>query len=120
MALHYNLAKVYEISDNDREFVLQITQLFATEVPEDLIQLKEGIDIKNYHCAAAYAHKIKPTLNLLGMSVALEEIIIVENWAKNKGKRKEIIETFKSLEDRIFKAIKEINKDLLQNLTLKG
>jgi len=113
MALHYNLAKVYEISNNDRAFVLQITQLFANEVPEDLIQLKEGIDDKNFKSVGAYTHKIKPTLDLLGMSVAVEELIIIKNWAKNQGKRKEIIETFKSLEDRIFKAIKEINKDLL-------
>ena len=38
MALHYNLAKVYALSDNDPEFVLQIVTLFVNEVPEDLVR----------------------------------------------------------------------------------
>ena len=28
MAIHYNLAKVYAISDDDKDFVLQIINLF--------------------------------------------------------------------------------------------
>ncbi len=112
MALHYNLAKVYEISENDKEFVLQIANLFVTEIPSDLVFLKQGINEKDYKKAYSYAHKIKPTLDLLGMTVAHEEILVIENWTKHEGKRKEIIETFKNIEIRIEKAIKEISKDL--------
>ena len=43
MALHYNLSKVYAISDNDAEFVNEILTLFVNDVPEDLAQIKEGI-----------------------------------------------------------------------------
>ena len=84
MALHYNLAKVYEISANDHDFVQKIANLFVTEIPQDLIQLKEGIDAKNYQLAHSYAHKIKPTLDLLGMTVAVEETIYIETWTKNE------------------------------------
>jgi HPt (histidine-containing phosphotransfer) domain-containing protein len=111
MALHYNLAKVYAISDNGDEFVLQIATLFISEVPTDLVQIKEGINEKNYKQAYSFSHKIKPTLDLLGMSVAFEEILCIEDWTKKEGKRKEIIETFKNLEGRIEKAVKEIKKD---------
>ena len=62
MALHYNLAKVYALSDNDPEFVLQIVTLFVTEVPDDLAQIKEGIKKKDHKHAYAYAHKIKPMI----------------------------------------------------------
>lgn len=111
MALNYNLAKVYAISDNDTEFVQQIAELFITEVPLDLLQIKEGINEKDHKKAYSYAHKIKPTLDLLGMSVAFEEILCVEDWTKREGKRKEIKETYKDLESRIEKAVKEIKKD---------
>ena len=43
MAINYNLSKVYALSDNDPEFVTEILRLFVSEVPEDLIQIKEGI-----------------------------------------------------------------------------
>jgi len=111
MALHYNLAKVYAISEDDQEFVLQIVSLFITEVPSDLVNVKDGIQEKEYKKAYASAHKIKPTLDLLGMTVAFEEIIFIEEWTKREGKRKEIKDTYKSLESRIEKAIKEIKKD---------
>lgn len=111
MALNYNLAKVYALSDNDPEFVNEILTLFVTEVPDDLVQIKEGIKKKDHKHAYAYAHKIKPTLDLLGMNVAFEEILEVEAWTKAEGKRKEIEHTFESIKSQIKEAIKEIKKD---------
>jgi len=111
MALHYNLAKVYQISDNDSDFVKDIINLFLTEIPTDLKSLKAGIKEKDYKQTYAYAHKIKPTLDLLGMPLAFEEILLVEDWAKREGKKKEIKETYKSIADKVEKAVKEITKD---------
>lgn len=111
MALKYNLSKVYALSDNDPEFVNEILTLFVTEVPEDLMQIKEGIKKKDHKHAYAYAHKIKPTLDLLGLNVAFEEILQIEAWTKAEGKKKEIKETFKSVKNQVNGAIKEIKKD---------
>lgn len=111
MAINYNLAKVYELSDNDPEFVLQIITLFVTEVPEDMKQIEIGIENKDHKLAYSFAHKIKPTLDLLGMTVAFEEILQVEAWTKREGKRKEIEDTFKSIQNQVEKAVKEIKKD---------
>ena len=111
MALNYNLSKVYALSDNDPEFVMQIISLFVTEVPQDLKQIDLGIKTKEHKLAYAYAHKIKPTLDLLGMTMAYEEILQVEAWTKAEGKKKEIEATFDSIQDQVDKAIKEIKKD---------
>ena len=111
MALNYNLAKVYALSDNDPEFVTQIISLFVTEVPQDLAQIKLGIKTKDHKLAYSYAHKIKPTLDLLGMNQAFEEILQIEAWTKNEGKRSEVNDTFDSVEMQIEKAVKEIKKD---------
>ena len=111
MALHYNLAKVYPLSDNDPEFVLQIVTLFVNEIPEDLAEIKEGIKKKDHKHAYFYAHKVKPSLDLLGLNQAFEEILLVEAWTKREGKRKEINDTYDSIELQIEKAVKEISKD---------
>lgn len=111
MAINYNLAKVYALSDNDPEFVMQIITLFVTEVPEDVKQIDLGIKEKDHKLAYSYAHKIKPSLDLLGMTVAFEEILQVEAWTKAEGKRKEIEHTFESIKSQIDKAVKEIKKD---------
>lgn len=111
MALQYNLAKVYEISENDTEFALQIVTLFLEEVPAEISSIKAAIKEKDYTRAYAASHKINPTLDLLGMDIAYEENIQIMNWTKSEGKKKEIKEVFKSLRDRIDSAIKEIKKD---------
>ncbi|AWG26871.1 Hpt domain-containing protein [Flavobacterium kingsejongi] len=111
MAINYNLEKVYAISDNDTEFVLQIIGLFVADVPQDLKKIKNGIKEKDFQEAYSYAHKVKPTIDLLGMDSALEEVVLVEKWAEKQGKKKEIIEVLKSLENHIEKAVKEIKKD---------
>ena len=111
MAINYNLAKVYALSDNDPEFVKQIITLFVTEVPEDMKQIDQGIKNKDHKLAYSYAHKIKPSHDLLGMTVAFEEILQVEAWTKREGKRKEIEHTFESIQSQVEKAVKEIKKD---------
>eukprot|EP00388_Colpodella_angusta_P004180 GDKJ01014021.1.p3 GENE.GDKJ01014021.1~~GDKJ01014021.1.p3 ORF type:complete len:115 (-),score=15.74 GDKJ01014021.1:2245-2589(-) len=111
MAINYNLAKVYALSDNDPEFVMQIITLFVTEVPDDVKQIDLGIKEKDHKLAYSYAHKIKPSLDLLGMTVAHQEILEVEAWTKREGKRKEIEHTFESIKNQIDKAVKEIKKD---------
>jgi HPt (histidine-containing phosphotransfer) domain-containing protein len=111
MALHYNLAKVHEISENDGDFVVQILKIFVSEVPKDMLQIKEAINEKKHQVAYQFAHKIKPSLDLLGMTIALDENVCIENWTRENGKKKEIKDTFKSLEHHIEKAVKEIRKD---------
>ena len=111
MALKYNLAKVYALSDNDPEFVNEILNLFVTEVPEDLKQIGEGIKKKDFKHTYAFAHKLKPTLDLLGLNVAFEEILEIEAWTKTEGKKKEIIETYKSVKTQVKDAIRELRKD---------
>lgn len=111
MALHYNLAKVYALSDNDPEFVHQILVVFVNEMPKDLSKIKKGIKSKSHKEVFAYAHKIKPTLDVMGMNVAFEEILQIEAWTKIEGRKKDIIETFKSVKSQVKVAIKEIKKD---------
>ena len=47
----------------------------------------------------------------MGMNVAFEEILQIEAWTKIEGKKKEIIETYKSVKSQVKDAIKEIKKD---------
>ena len=111
MALQYNLAKVYEISENDTDFALQIVNLFLDEVPTEISYIKTGINEKDFTRVYAAAHKIKPSLDLLGMDIAYEENLQIMAWAKREGKKKEIKEIFKSLKDRVSMSVKELKKD---------
>ena len=101
MAINYNLSKVHALSDNDPNFVLDIVQLFVTEIPKDFKQMEQGIKEKDYKQAYAFAHKIKPSLDLLGMLIAYNEILQVETWTKSEGKRRDIEATCESIKKQV-------------------
>lgn len=111
MALHYNLSKVYAISDNDVDFAKQIVVLFTEEVPPEMLNIKSGLKEKDFSRVYHAAHKIKPTLELLGMDLAYEDVLAIELWSKAKGKKKEIKEVVKSLKEKLALALKELKKD---------
>lgn len=111
MALYYNLSKVYAISDNDVEFARQIVVLFLEEVPLEMKNLKQGLEDKDYNMVYHAAHKIKPTLDLLGMDLAYEDVVAVETWSRAEGKKKEIKDIVKSLKEYVHKTVKELKKD---------
>lgn len=111
MALHYNLSKVYAISDNDVDFAKQIVILFIEEVPLEMKNIKQGLKEKNHNKVYHAAHKIKPTLDLMGMDLAYEDVTSVETWSRSEGKKKEIKEVVKSLKEHISKTVKELKKD---------
>jgi HPt (histidine-containing phosphotransfer) domain-containing protein len=110
MALHYNLSKVYAISDNDPDFVKQILTLFLEEVPSEVKNIKEGLKEKNHNRVYHAAHKIKPTLDLLGMDLAYDDVLAIEKWTKAEGKKKEIKDVVKNMRQLIKLAVKEIKK----------
>lgn len=111
MALHYNLSKVYAISDNDVDFAKQIVVLFTEEVPPEIKNIRRGVKEKDYERVYHAAHKIKPTLDMLGMDLAYEDILVIETWSRSEGKKKEIKDVYKSLEEYIEKALRELKKD---------
>ena len=111
MALYYNLSKVYAISDNDVEFAKQIVALFLEEVPVEVKNIKHGLEEKDYNKVYHAAHKIKPTLDLLGMDLAYVDVVAVEAWSRAEGKKKEIKDIVKSLKEYISKTVKELKKD---------
>jgi hypothetical protein len=67
----------------------------------DLEQIKQGIEDKNHEICYEVAHKIKQSLDLLSLNLALEEMLQIEVWAKSGGKKKEIKEIFKSVSNQI-------------------
>jgi HPt (histidine-containing phosphotransfer) domain-containing protein len=111
MALNYNLSKVYAISDNDTEFAKQIVTLFNEEVPAEVKNIRRGLKDKDHNKVYHAAHKIKPTLDLLGMDLAYEDVLAIETWSKAEGKKKEIKDVVKSLKNLVGLTVKELKKD---------
>lgn len=111
MALHYNLSKVYFMAETESLNVIKILQTFVDVAPKLLSELEVYIEQKNYYLIEKLTAENQYKLELFGMTAAFEELILIRYWAIRQGKRKEIAATFKSIEKRIEKAVKEMSKD---------
>ena len=120
MAIHYNLAKVFERTNSDALLIKNEIHTFVFDIPNQIKNLLLCIKNKQYLMAFHTAKKIKPSLELMGMTIAYNEIIEVEKWAEKQGKRREIAATVESIKWQIEKATKEMNKEYKIFETLKS
>ncbi len=111
MAIHYNLAKVFERTNGDDFLVKKEIISFVLDIPIAMKNLLSNIKNKQYQLVNELAKQVKPTLELMGMTIAYDEMILVENWSIKQGKRREIEATIESIKSQIEKAVKEMNKE---------
>lgn len=111
MPLHYNLSKVYFLTERKPEVIQAMVITFVEESAVALKNIRKGIDKKNYEQAHNYASSLESTLELFGLDNAHDDAVRIINWAKNKGKKKEIKTTFKEFKTLVKLAVKELKKD---------
>ena len=107
----YNLDKINELAEGDKDFIVSVVSVFLEEVPEDLYNLENAIAEKNYEQIYKMAHKIKPNVDLLGMQEAREVAFEIETLGKNDGSLETIQKSFPSLQNDIKQVIIELQKD---------
>ena len=83
MSQLYNLEKVKEIAQGDVNFVKTIVSTFLEEVPKDIAILEQSYIENDYEQVYQSAHKLKPTIDLFGLEI-LDEVIIIQDWGKYK------------------------------------
>ncbi|RYG03351.1 MAG: response regulator [Chitinophagaceae bacterium] len=70
----YNLAMVEAISGGDKDFVVRMVQLFLDTMPESLNEMKACIQYERWDALGKLAHKMKSTIDSMGI-VDLKQVI---------------------------------------------
>ncbi|WP_439150894.1 Hpt domain-containing protein [Winogradskyella sp.] len=110
MAEYYKLDRVREMADNDEDFVLALAAAFIEEVPDDAERLKKAVPEKDYRETYQAAHKMKPTIELFGLSV-YDELIVVQDWGKFEQEGKDIDLELQKVLTAVENATAEIKSD---------
>ena len=102
-----DLAYIYNISDHDREFIKEMLCTFLKITPTALDGIKKAYASQNLKEVARLAHRIKPTLMLIGNSDLSKKIkdsdfdfIFAERYGKDAGSLDDTMLTF--IGNRIF------------------
>ena len=104
--------RILELYGNDKEYMTDIFQTFLEDVLPDFEEIQVLIDKKNLDDLKKLAHKLKPTLGMVGFTELEKEIITFEHHVKeNLGF--EVLDTeWKALDKRIKAGVPILQKEL--------
>jgi PAS domain S-box-containing protein len=99
----YDLTMVQSVSGGDEAFIKKMVALFIETVPQNIQDLKKAMEEANWEQVAKTAHKLKSTIDSMGIKSIHTEIRAVEANAKALVS----VETIPSLVARIDSVIRE-------------
>jgi CheY-like chemotaxis protein len=107
----YNLSMVYGIAGGDEGFVKRMLRLFLDTIPLALQEIQKEVALQKWEQVGKLAHKMKSTIDSMGISSLKETIRLIEHNGK-KGENTEQMPAQVSLVETIMKAcIEQVKKD---------
>lgn len=80
----YNLQNLKEMADGDEEFVQQVLQMTLEDLPLVISKLEKASANENWQEVFQAAHKIKPTMQTIGLNQdTWEKILTINDFSKN-------------------------------------
>ncbi|WP_299128955.1 Hpt domain-containing protein [uncultured Winogradskyella sp.] len=110
MEKHYKLDRVREMADNDQDFIMALAAAFIEEVPEDADRLRRAVPEGDFYETYQAAHKMKPTIELFGLDI-FDELIVVQDWGKFEQSDKNVDTELQKVLTAVEKATAEIKFD---------
>jgi len=94
-----DLSYLRGVASGSTEFMIDIIELFLSQIPDYFEQLDQFIKDKNWADAAEMAHKIKPSLTFMGVQSAMDKMAKIEMNARKLKNLETIPKEFKFLKD---------------------
>ena len=88
----YDLSLIEAISGGDTEFIRKMIDLFMETVPANVREMNAYFDHQNWDGVSKIAHKLKSTLDSMGIQSVKQDIRTIELSAKN-GQNLDVVST---------------------------
>jgi CheY-like chemotaxis protein len=108
----YDLGMVEAIAGGDQAFIKKMVALFIETVPANVQDLQQAVATENWDQASKMAHKLKSTVDSMGLKLIKQDIRTVEANAKQRVSLTEI----PALADKIERVISVCIEQLRQEL----
>ncbi len=79
-----DLSYLHQYSSNDKDFVIEMVELFLSSTPSFLEEMKTSFKNEDYNMVARISHKMKPSMTFMGIKNGKELTISLEEQA-NEG-----------------------------------
>jgi PAS domain S-box-containing protein len=109
----YDLSMVQSVSGGDEGFIKKMVALFIETVPQNVQDLKKALQEENWDQVGKTAHKLKSTIDSMGIKSLRQEIRTVEANAKQKESLEEVPVLIGTIDSVIRECIVQLQAEVL-------
>ena len=109
----YDLTMVQSVSGGDEGFIRKMVALFIETVPQNMQDLKDALQAENWEQVGKTAHKLKSTIDSMGIKSIRQEIRTVESNAKQLESLAEIPSLVTMIDNVITECIGQLQAEVL-------
>jgi CheY-like chemotaxis protein/HPt (histidine-containing phosphotransfer) domain-containing protein len=113
-ALLYDLGKLESISRGDYTFIKKVLGIFVEHTPGAIEEIKLTASSEDYETMGKIAHRIKPSLDNLGIKTMFQVIRDIENYEVTKGDVSALSDQILQLEETVLAVIDHIKVNVLK------
>lgn len=110
----YDLSMVETISGGDKGFIVKMVQLFIETMPQNLRDLQNALKEQTWEMVGKHAHKMKSTIDSMGIVALKDDIRTVET----SGKHKTDLDAVPALVDKISNVLDQCILQLKKDFAL--
>jgi len=110
----YDLSIIESVSGGDESFIKKMIQLFVETVPPSLIELQDAVDQQQWERVSKVAHKLKSTVDSMGISSLKDDIRTIEANGKHQQDVDKIPALVKKVNEVVNICILQLKNDFPQ------
>jgi PAS domain S-box-containing protein len=109
----YDLKVLYDIGRDDSEFVEKMIVIFIDQIKEILPNIEAALSSDNFLLMSQLIHKIKPSIESMGIVCITDEIRLLEKITKETPDKEKSTVLFYQIKATLLIAIKQLQKEII-------
>lgn len=109
----YDIDKLKELCDNDADYLQKMVEIFIEQSTTSTKQMQEAMTIKDLQTVSQISHKIKPSIDSLGIDCLKAEIREIEKDAKTGIYTDKLVNLVNYAEEVLTKVVEHLKKENL-------
>jgi len=110
----YDLSMVQSVSGGDENFIKKMVALFIETVPQNMQDLKNALQEENWDQVGKTAHKLKSTIDSMGIKSIRQEIRTVEANARQKESLDQVAPLVATIDNVIKECISQLQAEVMK------
>jgi PAS domain S-box-containing protein len=107
----YNLSHLRSMSRNNESYCKKMVTLFIDQTTESLSQIIEAYDARDLHVVYSISHRIKPSMDLMGIDLLKQPIRFIEKQCKDNNDSDELKKQISYLKIVLSKTLIQLRKE---------